>query len=110
MIAVVLLMLVLLFLFFSFTSVGLAMRAAAQNPESARLCGISVGWMVALGWGMASAIGAVGGILIAPVVFLEPTLMLGILLYGFAAAILRGITSTAGAGHGEEGVRDRVGR
>src|SRR3546814_8307835 len=41
MIAVVLLMLVLLFLFFRFTSVGLAMRAAAQNPESARLCGIS---------------------------------------------------------------------
>src|SRR3546814_7683176 len=49
MIAVVLLMLVLLFLFFRFTSVGLAVRAAAQDPESARLCGISVGWMVALG-------------------------------------------------------------
>src|SRR3546814_17013172 len=73
------------------------MRAAAQNPESARLCGISVGWMVALGWGMASAIGAVGGILIAPVVFLEPNMMLGILLYGFAAAIVGGITSPAGA-------------
>src|SRR3546814_17996174 len=97
MIAVVLLMLVLLFLFFRFTSVGLAMRAAAQNPESARLCGISVGWMVALGWGMASAIGAVGGILIAPVVFLAPNMMLGILPYGFAAAIVRGLTSPAGA-------------
>src|SRR3546814_13070893 len=53
--------------------------------------------MVALGWGMASAIGAVGGILIAPVVFLEPNMMLGILLYGFAAAIVGGITSPAGA-------------
>src|SRR3546814_16179599 len=96
MIAVVLLMLVLLFLFFRFTSVGLAMRAAAQNPESARLCGISVGWMVALGWGMASAIGAVGGILLAPVVFLEPNMMLGILPYAFAPALVGGIHSPSG--------------
>ena len=97
MIVVVLGMLALLYAFFRFTSVGLAMRAAAQNPESARLCGIPVGWMIALGWGMASAIGAVGGILIAPVVFLEPNMMLGILLYGFAAAIVGGVTSPAGA-------------
>lgn len=97
MIGVVLVMLALLFLFFRFTSVGLSMRAAAQNPDSARLCGISVGWMIALGWGMASAIGAVGGIMIAPVVFLEPNMMLGILLYGFAGAILGGITNPAGA-------------
>ena len=97
MVGVVLLMLALLFLFFRFTSVGLAMRAAAQNPDSARLCGIPVGWMIALGWGMASAIGAVGGMLIAPVVFLEPNMMLGILLYGFAAAIVGGITNPAGA-------------
>jgi branched-chain amino acid transport system permease protein len=97
MIGLTIVMLVLLYLFFRFTPVGLAMRAAAQNPESARLCGIRVGWMVALGWGMASAIGAVGGILIAPVVFLEPNMMLGILLYGFAAAIVGGITSPGGA-------------
>ncbi|EDP66897.1 inner-membrane translocator [alpha proteobacterium BAL199] len=97
MIGIVLIMLALLYLFFRYTSVGLAMRAAAQNPESAKLCGISVGWMIALGWGMASAIGAVGGILIAPVVFLEPNMMLGILLYGFAAAIVGGITNPAGA-------------
>src|SRR5256885_5440700 len=50
---------------------GLAMRAAAANPESARLVGIRVGWMIALGWGMSSAIGAIAGMLIAPVVFLE---------------------------------------
>ena len=61
------------------------MRATAANPESARLVGIRVGWMVALGWGMAAAIGAVAGMLIAPVVFLEPNMMLSILLYGFAA-------------------------
>src|SRR3546814_6210038 len=84
MLIVTLLLLAGLYLFFRFTSVGLAMRAAAQNPESARLVGIRVGWMVALGWGMASAIGAVGGMMIAPIVFLEPNMMLGIILYGFA--------------------------
>ncbi len=73
------------------------MRAAAGNPESARLVGIRVGWMIALGWGMAAAIGAVAGMLIAPVVFLEPNMMLGILLYGFAGAVLGGLTSPGGA-------------
>ncbi|WP_417674064.1 branched-chain amino acid ABC transporter permease [Roseibium sp.] len=90
-------LLILLFLFFRFTRVGLAMRAAAVNPESARLVGIRVGWMVALGWGMAAAIGAVAGMLIAPVVFLEPNMMLSILLYGFAGAVVGGLTSPAGA-------------
>jgi branched-chain amino acid transport system permease protein len=76
---------------------GLAMRAAASLPESARLVGINTSWMVALGWGMASSIGAVAGILIAPVVFLEPNMMVGVLVYGFAAAVLGGLTSPLGA-------------
>jgi branched-chain amino acid transport system permease protein len=97
MIAVTLGLLVLLYLFFRHTRVGLAMRAAAANPASARLVGIRVGWMLALGWGMAAAIGAVAGILIAPVVFLEPNMMLSILLYGFAGAVLGGLTSPGGA-------------
>ena len=97
MIAVTLAVLTLLWAFFRFTRVGLAMRAAAANPESARLVGIRVSYMTALGWGMASAIGAVAGILIAPVVFLEPNMMLSILLYGFAGAVLGGLTSPAGA-------------
>jgi branched-chain amino acid transport system permease protein len=97
MITVTLLMLVLLYLFFRFTRVGLAMRAAAANPESARLAGIRVGWMLALGWGMAAAVGAVAGMLIAPVVFLEPNMMLSILLYGFAGAVVGGLTSPLGA-------------
>lgn len=46
---------------------------------------------------MASAIGAIAGLLIAPVVFLEPNMMGGILLYGFAAAVLGGLTSPLGA-------------
>ena len=97
MVLVTLVLLGLLYAFFRFTSVGLAMRAAAQNPESARLVGVRVGWMVALGWGMASAIGAVAGMMIAPVVFLEPNMMLGILLYGFAGAVVGGLNSPGGA-------------
>jgi branched-chain amino acid transport system permease protein len=97
MIFVTLIVLVLLFVFFRYTRVGLAMRATAANPESAKLVGIRVGWMVALGWGMAAAIGAVAGMLIAPVVFLEPNMMLSILLYGFAAAVVGGLNSPLGA-------------
>jgi branched-chain amino acid transport system permease protein len=97
MIGVTLLLLLLLYFFFRFTRVGLAMRAAASLPESARLVGINVGWMIALGWGMASAIGAIAGMLIAPVVFLEPNMMGGILLYGFASAVLGGLSSPFGA-------------
>ena len=97
MIVVTLILLVLLFVFFRYTRIGLAMRATAANPESSRLVGIRVGWMVALGWGMAAAIGAVAGMLIAPVVFLEPNMMLSILLYGFAAAVVGGLNSPLGA-------------
>ena len=97
MIGVTLALLVALFVFFRFTRIGLAMRAAAAMPESARLVGINTGWMVALGWGMASAIGAIAGILIAPVVFLEPNMMGGVLIYGFAAAVLGGLTSPLGS-------------
>jgi len=85
------------FLFFRFTPVGLAMRAAAQDPASARLVGIRVGWMLALGWGLAAAIGAVAGMMVAPIVFLEPNMMGAILLYGFAGALLGGISNPAGA-------------
>ncbi len=94
---ITLIMLGLIFSFFRFTPIGLAMRASAASPESARLVGISVGWMVALGWGLAAAIGAVGGMMIAPVVFLEPNMMLGILLYGFAGAVVGGLSSPGGA-------------
>jgi branched-chain amino acid transport system permease protein len=97
MIGVTLLLLVALYFFFQFTRIGLAMRAAASLPESARLVGINTSWMIALGWGMASAIGAIAGILIAPVVFLEPNMMGGVLIYGFAAAVLGGLSSPLGA-------------
>jgi len=97
MIGITLLMLLGLFFFFRYTRIGLAMRAAASVPESARLVGINTSWMIALGWGMAAAIGSVAGMMIAPVVFLEPNMMLGVLLYGFAGAVLGGLTSPGGA-------------
>jgi len=97
MIGVTLVMLGLLYLFFRGSRLGLAMRAAAANPESARLVGIRVGWMIALGWGMSAAIGAISGMLIAPVVFLEPNMMFGVLLYGFTGAVLGGLSSPGGA-------------
>jgi branched-chain amino acid transport system permease protein len=90
-------MLVLLFVFFRFTATGLAMRAAAQNPQSARLCGIPVGRMLAIGWGLAAAIGATAGIMVAPVLFLDPNMMGGVFLYAFTGALLGGITSPVGA-------------
>jgi branched-chain amino acid transport system permease protein len=86
-----------LFVFFRYTPLGLAMRAAAQNPESSRLVGVRVGWMLALGWGLASAIGAIAGMMVAPIVFLEPNMMGGILLYAFAGALLGGIDNPGGA-------------
>ena len=89
--------LLVVYAFFRFTPIGLAMRAAAQNPDSAALVGIRVSWMLALGWGLASAIGAVAGMMVAPVIFLDPNLMGGILLYGFATALLGGIDNPWGA-------------
>ena len=96
-IGITLLVLMLLFAFFRFTTLGLAMRAAAQNPVSSRLCGIRVSWMLALGWGLAAAFGAIAGMMVAPVVFLDPNMMGGIQLYAFAAATVGGFTSPLGA-------------
>ncbi len=90
----------LLWLFFQFTKTGLAMRAAALRPAAARLVGVRVGWMLAFGWGLAAALGAIAGMMIAPtpaVLFLQPTMMDPVLIYAFAAAVVGGIESPAGA-------------
>jgi len=100
MISVTLIVLAAVFVFFRFTPLGLAMRAAAQNPVSSRLVGVRVGWMLALGWGLAGLIGAVAGMMAAHVVYLEPNMMSGILLYGFAAALIGGIDNPWGAALG----------
>jgi branched-chain amino acid transport system permease protein len=96
-IAVSLAAVALLWLFFRFTKLGLASRAAALNPEASRLVGVRVSWMLALGWGIAAVLGAVAGMMIAPVVFLDPNMMQTILLYAFAAAVLGGLDSPVGA-------------
>ena len=96
-ISVTFVMLALLFAFFRFTPLGLAMRAAAQNPVSSRLAGIRVGWMLALGWGLAAVFGAIAGLMVAPVLTLDPNMMGGIQIYAFAAATLGGFGSPVGA-------------
>jgi branched-chain amino acid transport system permease protein len=96
-IGVTLVMLLCIYVFFRFTSLGLAMRAAAHNPVSSRLVGIRVGWMLALGWGLAAVFGAVAGMMVAPILTLEPNLMGGVQIYAFAAATLGGFTSPGGA-------------
>ena len=96
-IGVTLVVLICIWMFFRFTPLGLAMRAAAHNPVSSRLVGIRVGWMLALGWGLAAMFGAIAGIMVAPVLFLDPNMMGGVQIYAFAAATLGGFTSPLGA-------------
>ena len=88
---------VLLWLFFQLTKTGLAMRAAALRPAAARLVGVRVGWMLALGWGLAAALGAITGLMVVPTTYLQPTMMDTILIYAFAAAVVGGIENPAGA-------------
>ena len=94
---VVLVMVALLWAFFQFTKTGLALRASALNPSASRLVGVRVGWMLAIGWGLAAMLGAVAGILAAPTTFLDPNMMQATLIYAFAAAVLGGIDSPFGA-------------
>ena len=96
-IAVALGIVLILWALFQFTKVGLAIRAAAVNPEEARLVGVRVTWMLALGWGLAATLGAVAGMMSAPTVGLDPQMMQAVLIYAFAAAVLGGIDSPAGA-------------
>jgi len=96
-IAVALGIVVVMWVLFQYTKVGLALRAAAVNPEEARLVGVRVSWMLALGWGIAALLGAVAGMLTAPTVGLDPNMMAAVLIYAFAAAVLGGIDSPLGA-------------
>jgi len=86
-----------LWAFFRFTTLGLAMRSVAVNSDASRLMGVRVGWMLALGWGFAAVLGAIAGLMAAPTAFLDPNMMLVILVYAFAAAVLGGIDSPVGA-------------
>jgi branched-chain amino acid transport system permease protein len=88
---------IVLWLFFRFTKLGLAMRAGALNPAAARLLGVRTGWLLAVGWGFAAVLGAVSGMMVAPTIFLTPTMMDAVLIYAFAAAVLGGLESPVGA-------------
>jgi branched-chain amino acid transport system permease protein len=88
---------VLLWVLFQFTKLGLAMRAAALRPAAAALVGVRVDVMLAIGWGLAAMLGAVAGVMTEASQFLQPTMMQPILLYAFAAAVLGGLESPAGA-------------
>jgi branched-chain amino acid transport system permease protein len=86
-----------LFALFNYTKVGLAMRATAQNPVASRLVGINTSRMLALGWALSAAVGAIAGMLTASSQALSVDMMLGILLFAFAGAVLGGLDSPGGA-------------
>jgi branched-chain amino acid transport system permease protein len=91
------LIMIAVYLLFNYTKVGLAMRGAAQNSVASTLVGVPVGRMLALGWALSAVVGAVAGMLLAPTLFLSPTMMLGVLLFALAAAVLGGLDSALGA-------------
>ncbi|TAK82004.1 MAG: branched-chain amino acid ABC transporter permease [Betaproteobacteria bacterium] len=79
------------------TKIGLGMRAAAANAVSSSLSGVPAPQMFMLGWGLATTLATLAGVLIAPRLFLDASLMLGVIIYAFAAAALGGFTSLLGA-------------
>ena len=82
---------------FRFTRAGLALRAVSQNPASRAMVGINAGLVLAIGWGMAAVVGGIAGTMVAPVAFLDPGMMGGVLLYALAAALAGGIDSPLAA-------------
>lgn len=86
-----------LFAFFRFTRLGIAMQACMDNPTAARLMGIPLRRIHSLSWALSSMIGAVAGLLIAPVTFLHFSMMQHVLHFAFASAVLGGILSLPGS-------------
>jgi len=86
-----------LYLFFRFTKQGIAMRAVTDDPETARLMGIPVRFVVMLTWAMAGFLAAFAGILIAPIIFVGPQMMDEVLVKGYVAAVFGGLYSIPGA-------------
>jgi branched-chain amino acid transport system permease protein len=86
-----------LYLLFQRTRLGMALRAAASNAQSAQLVGIPYTAMMTLGWGMAAALGSVSGALVASRLTLDPNMMGDVIIYAFAAAVVGGLSSYLGA-------------
>jgi branched-chain amino acid transport system permease protein len=93
-------LMLLLYLFFRFTKLGVAMKAVQQNYFAARAMGIPIRRVLSITWGLSSVIGAVAGMLIAPISTLDPNMMMDPMMKGFAAAVLGGMTSLFGAALG----------
>lgn len=88
----------LVFLLFQKTKAGLAMRAVASNPESSRLVGIPTSAVLAGSWGLAGALAALAGVMVAGSVGqVTPILMFNVFVIASAAATLGGLDSPVGA-------------
>ncbi|GAB3364714.1 branched-chain amino acid ABC transporter permease [Modestobacter lapidis] len=96
-VVVLLLVIAALQLLFMRTRLGLGFRAVAVNPESSSLSGLPVGLLLMTGWGLAAALGALAGTLVAPALYLQPGMMDMVLIYALAAAVLGGLDSPFGA-------------
>lgn len=96
-IGVMLLVVILLSWFFGRTLLGKAMLATSHNKLAAQLVGINTRLILLLSFGMSAVLGAVGGIIIAPITYTsyDVGIMLG--LKGFVAAVLGGLGGGAGA-------------
>ncbi|WP_461207066.1 branched-chain amino acid ABC transporter permease [Clostridium sp. DL1XJH146] len=95
-IVITLVIMVALFYFFKFTRAGLALRAASQNSEAAKLMGISVEKTIAMTWAISASLSAIAGMLIAPTTFLDINMMADVHLKSFSAAVLGGFNSFIG--------------
>jgi branched-chain amino acid transport system permease protein len=96
-ITVLIVVMVALQLLFRNTKLGLAMRAVADNPQSSALSGLPVSRLLMIGWGLAAALGAIAGVLVAPQLFISPGMLDFVLVYALASAILGGLDSPVGA-------------
>ena len=96
-IGVTLALVVGLSLVFTRTNLGLSMRATAFNPEVARLSGVRVSRTLTSGWAIAGIVGAVAGVLVAPISTLSPNSFDILLVFAFTAAVIGGLDSLVGA-------------
>ncbi len=86
----------LLYLLFSRSKVGIAMQAASQNQLAAYYMGIPVKMLNTLVWGLAAAVAAIAGLLLAPITFVHANMgFIG--LKAFPAAVVGGFGSLPGA-------------
>lgn len=96
-VGVLIVLCLLLYLFVEKSKLGIAFRAVAENRLAAAAVGVPILGILALGWGIAAAIGAICGSLVAPTLILQPQMMSTVLVYAFSGAVLGGLTSLPGA-------------